>query len=171
MIEFRVEPTEEIKAYLKRALHKINTIAGIVSGVFMLGIIWAFTALLWKEDYVFWFTGAFTFGCVLCVLYYSSTKTKEFRKEFESSMPSTVLIDTDEQTLETMGEAEACYKCHKIEDVKRVLDKGTFYAIIFYRPNLDRRFICQKDYIVQGTIEEFEQLFEGKIVREKDNIK
>ena len=171
MIEFRVEPTEEINVYLKKMLHKTNVIAGIIGVGTVFAIICAFTALLWGENYVFWFTGAFTFGCVLCVLYYSSTKTKEFKETFKESMPSTILIDMDEQTIETMGNGKICYKCHKIQDVKKILDYGEFYAIIFYFPNADRRFICQKDYIVQGTIEEFEQLFKGKIVRLKDNQK
>ena len=169
-MEFRVEPTEEIKAYLKRELHKGFTLIGLISGGSMLAIIWGFTALLWGEYGVFLFTGLSTFACVLLILYFSSTKTKLFRESFEKGMPSTVLIDVDEQTIETMG-GEISYKCNKIQDIKKVLDFGDFYAIIFYGRNIDRRFICQKDFIVQGTIEEFEQLFEGKIVRLKDNQK
>ncbi len=42
----------------------------------------------------------------------------------------------------------------------------TFYLhVIFYLPNFNRRFICQKDLITEGTIEEFEEIFKDKIVR------
>ena len=52
-----------------------------------------------------------------------------------------------------------------ISDVKIVVDYGEWYDITFYFPHKDIGFICQKDLIVEGTIEEFEKLFEGKIVR------
>ena len=52
-----------------------------------------------------------------------------------------------------------------ISDVKVVVDWGEWYDIIFYFPYKSVGFICQKDLIVEGTIEEFEKLFEDKIVR------
>ena len=52
-----------------------------------------------------------------------------------------------------------------LADVKKVLDYGEFYDIIFYFPNKVLNCICQKDLIVEGTIEEFEKLFEDKIMR------
>ena len=58
-----------------------------------------------------------------------------------------------------------------LDDIKVILDYGEFYDIIFYFPNKVLNCICQKDLLVEGTIEEFEKLFEDKIVRkyeEKD---
>ena len=52
-----------------------------------------------------------------------------------------------------------------LDDIKVILDYGEFYDIIFYFPNKLLNCICQKDLIVQGTIKEFEELFEDKIVR------
>lgn len=54
----------------------------------------------------------------------------------------------------------------KIEKVKRVEDYGEFYSLTFpvlgsYSPN----FVCQKNLLTKGTLEEFEALFEEKIVR------
>ena len=63
------------------------------------------------------------------------------------------------------GEKEDNYAGKEVIDVKKVIDKGNFYIILFYFPHKDVNFICQKDLIVEGTIEEFEELFEGKIVR------
>ena len=42
-----------------------------------------------------------------------------------------------------------------------------YYKIFFIFPYKSQRFVCQKDLLVQGTIEEFEAVFEGKIVRKK----
>ena len=56
------------------------------------------------------------------------------------------------------------YKC--IADAKIVYDFSEFYAIKFYFGNKSNKFICQKDLITKGTLEEFEALFEGKIERQ-----
>ena len=56
------------------------------------------------------------------------------------------------------------------EDVKKVLDYGEFYEFRFYFPWCFG-VICQKDLLVEGTIEEFEQFFDGKIVRKKLKLK
>lgn len=54
----------------------------------------------------------------------------------------------------------------EVLNVKRVIDYGNFYDIVFYSHRW-RTCICQKDLIVKGTIEEFEQIFEDKIVRKR----
>ena len=62
------------------------------------------------------------------------------------------------------------YTEKKTEDVKKVLDYGEFYEFRFYFPWCFG-VICQKDLLVEGTIEEFEQFFDGKIVRKKLKLK
>ncbi|MBR2377787.1 MAG: hypothetical protein IKA85_08490 [Clostridia bacterium] len=82
---------------------------------------------------------------------------------FKESEPQDIIIN--KETIESMGINKYCYKQYMVDDIKNVIDYGDFYAIVFYFPNLDKRFICLKDLIVEGTLEEFEQLFEDKIVR------
>lgn len=54
-----------------------------------------------------------------------------------------------------------------VDDVTVVLDMGDWYHISFNgRMNL-ARFVCEKKLLVHGTVEEFEKIFEGKIVRKK----
>ena len=77
--------------------------------------------------------------------------------------PSRILIDIKEK--EIFGEYRKGAGSRSIDDVKKVIDMGRFYDIIFYFPNQWANCICQKDLIVEGTIEEFEKLFEDKIVR------
>lgn|GEM_PF-2504130 len=65
-----------------------------------------------------------------------------------------------------------------ISDVRKVIDYGEWYEIVFYgRKNgyyADEKnllyCICQKDLIVTGTIEDFEKLFEGKIIRKHKKV-
>ena len=52
-----------------------------------------------------------------------------------------------------------------IEDTEKVIDYGTFYYIHFPFGKKSENFICQKDLLTKGTLEEFESLFEGKIIR------
>ena len=76
------------------------------------------------------------------------------------NIPYRIIIE-DELIIGKYKESE---KVGEVINVKKVVDYGDFYDINFYFPRW-RNCICQKDLIKQGTIEEFEKLFEGKIVR------
>ena len=54
-----------------------------------------------------------------------------------------------------------------IEDVKMVCDYGEFYEIKFPfgKASLGYGYICQKNLLTKGSLEEFEKLFEGKLKR------
>ena len=53
-----------------------------------------------------------------------------------------------------------------ISDIKCVNDYGEFYELVFPRSaGISDKFICQKNLLTKGTLEEFEALFEGKVVR------
>jgi len=52
-----------------------------------------------------------------------------------------------------------------IEKAKRVYDYGEFYEIDFPIGNFSPNFICQKNLLVVGTLEEFEKKFKDKIIR------
>ena len=77
--------------------------------------------------------------------------------------PTRITIDIKEN--EIFGEYRKGAGSRSIDEVKKVIDMGEFYHILFYFPNQWANCICQKDLIVEGTIEEFEKLFEDKIVR------
>ena len=65
------------------------------------------------------------------------------------------------------------YTTKSINDVKKVIDFGDGYLICFSRFEITNAWLCQKDLLVQGSIDDFERLFEGKIVRKpiKEKIK
>lgn len=52
-----------------------------------------------------------------------------------------------------------------LTDVKLVYDCGEYYDIVFPFGKISDKFICQKSLLTKGTLEEFEALFEGKIIR------
>lgn len=55
-----------------------------------------------------------------------------------------------------------------INEVKKVIDYGECYFIIY--TDVAQAIVCQKDLIKEGTLEEFEALFEGKIKRRKRRV-
>ncbi|MBR2376748.1 MAG: hypothetical protein IKA85_03105 [Clostridia bacterium] len=75
-----------------------------------------------------------------------------------------IRIDVEDGRIITDGKDEKAYQNREFIDVKKVIDCGNFYYVKYYWP-FYRYTLCQKDLIIEGTIEEFEQLFEDKIVR------
>ena len=75
--------------------------------------------------------------------------------------PTRIAIDPKE----ILGEYRKGVAIRSINDVKKVIDMGEFYDIVFYSPNQWTNCICQKDLIIEGTIEEFEEMFKDKIER------
>lgn len=53
----------------------------------------------------------------------------------------------------------------QIEEIQEVHDYGDFYFLILPSINKSSGFLCQKSLLSKGTLEDFEKLFEGKIVR------
>ena len=56
-----------------------------------------------------------------------------------------------------------------MEGIKGVRDFGEYYVLIFRVSGNFLQIICQKDLLTNGTIEQFEELFDGKIVRMSDH--
>jgi len=66
----------------------------------------------------------------------------------------------------TLGsQNEKIHIVRAVSDIKKIIDFGDWYKIVFYFPHKSEAFICQKDLIVEGTIEEFEKLFGEYIIR------
>lgn len=55
--------------------------------------------------------------------------------------------------------------CNNLSKVKEVRDYGEFYDIVFPSIYFISIYVCQKDLLSTGTLEEFELLFGEKIVR------
>lgn len=53
----------------------------------------------------------------------------------------------------------------KTQDVEKVLDLGNFYYLEVGETVLNRQFVCEKQLLSKGTLEEFEKLFQDKLIR------
>lgn len=122
--------------------------------VIILSIISIFVLFLWYLIFGFTLLMLCPFAIlvailVACLLVSNKLNTKPFK----------ITIDPDEQTIvyEAKNEEEHFFMFDSIESV---YDYGEYYH--FWQGDM---FLCQKSLIVQGTIEEFEKLFEEKIIR------
>ena len=57
---------------------------------------------------------------------------------------------------------------NNISNVIEVRDFEDYYEIVFPAIYIFSVYICQKNLLIKGTLEDFEALFEDKIVRVKD---
>lgn len=79
------------------------------------------------------------------------------KKEKERITPQKIYIDKDK----IVSKSNAMVDTRFIQDVKEVKDYGEFYYFVFKAYSY--RFVCQKDLLTHGSLEEFENLFAGKI--------
>lgn len=81
--------------------------------------------------------------------------------------PHIIITETD-LLLELWKNGEKTWRKRNLTQVKKVLDCGEVYYIIFRFGDITNAWICQKDNVVSGTIGEFERIFQSKIVRESE---
>ncbi len=77
-----------------------------------------------------------------------------------------IVITEEDLSLELWSNGEKVWRTRKLSKVKKVLDCGEVYYIIFKFGDITNSWICQKNNIISGTIEEFESLFQSKIIKE-----
>ena len=98
------------------------------------------------------------FFALVFLSFYIIPKSKKEKLKF---IPKHIF--TDEEYIVCQGNAYEEYNL--ISDASEVIDYGEFYYINFPFGKKSDKFICQKDLLTKGSIEEFEALFEGKIKR------
>ncbi len=94
-------------------------------------------------------------GLVACFIIFSK---KKYLNEIK---PKRVFVNNTMVSVEINKRTESRLP----EEVKEVHDHGDFYVICFSNRK-SFQYICQKNLISKGSVEEFERLFEGRIVKE-----
>lgn len=157
MIEFKGEQSRVCKDYLCKRfrIREWLMIKPITLCIFTVPAI-CFTVAFEESRLIFGLLAIFT-----SIFMLSLPWTFEYKKSIDHSIP--ILIDIQGGRMEITS-ADG-YMEIDVSEVKRLVDFGEGYAFTFYFPNLKITVICQKDLLVQGTIEEFEKLFKGKIVQ------
>lgn len=108
-----------------------------------------------------------TLNCVMIIVTLLMVRLPKSRKEKKSITPKRIY--TDGETIVCV--ADKYTEAKMISDVKIVKDYGVFYELVFPFGNLSDKFICQKELLTKGTLQEFEELFESKIVVVRQNTR
>lgn len=151
MIEFRGEISENCRRYIVKKESKNARIGmAIVAGVFCVPIV--ILAITWH-----WIIVMAIPVLILSVILAGIPPKKN---NYSLIIPERIVIDNDV----IVSESKKFRYDRMIYHVKKIVDMGDWYHIFFYYRYRSPRFICEKDLITQGTIDEFEKIFQGKIV-------
>ena len=150
MIVFEGQITGEcLKEYKK--MHKIEVFIALISLFFSWIIVNALAIYISNNE---WFAMLVISICIFCaslflvvILY---VRSKPWNK---------ICIDSTNNTISFSRSKKVT--CIKLDKISTVDDRGEFYSI----PEIDTAVLCQKSLLVEGTIEEFEKLFDGKIIK------
>lgn len=159
MIEFNGMPTGEVSKYVIKQNKKIAWACCALGGILFLAVL---IYLIFKLRHPIVLLG-FLVIALWILLFALLPLKKDIPKLFATKL--TVLEDG---TIITYAYYEAYTSTTNF--VKRVIDVGNGYVFEFeFRYRQPPFFHCQKDQIVKGTIEQFEELFKDKIVRLDEN--
>lgn len=156
MIEFRGNVSKQCQAYILKKLIKIWVFSGLFTAI-IVSILLLLLAFFWNKMAFLFLMVPIAIAVVFCCVPQLVIKNHRAPK---------IKIENDYFIVESGEDSQI----RNIEDLKEIIDMGDWYDIVFYFPNKSPYFVCQKDLIIKGSIEEFEELFANKIIRRNDNL-
>ncbi len=154
MIEFKGYLSGKTEnAFLKKGRNTVIK-SFYVGELLVVPMLFYIAKLFHSPSFIFVFIGLFLVFPLLFLI-------PQSKKEQLATLPK--LIHINEEHL--ISTAERYSDTKSISDVKEVIDHGEYYEITFHFGKLSDKFFCQKSLLSQGTLEEFESLFKGKITK------
>lgn len=158
-IEFNGDVSKECKNVFLKRFNRDNVWLSLTTGM----VVGVPALIVYLCERRLWFFLLFSCGVFILTFLMTFPFINPQKKNLESNLPTRIEI-TDGIIIKD-GNGESNHAEREICFVKKVVDEGDWYNIIFYFPHKLSCCICQKNLLVKGTIEEFEEFFEGKIVR------
>lgn len=146
----------ELSESCKNKLHKKQKVTAITVGVILLlglGLPIVIFAVVWSKYAL----------CFLGVVVPISICDPIMDKKLHF-YPNRIIVYDD--MIESYKD-DKCIVAMYTADIKKVVDFGDGYDIVFYFPKRNNSYILQKNLIVQGSIEKFEEIFNEKLIRAK----
>lgn len=150
MIEF----SGEVSKKLKKKIKKEHYIGKIRFGLIL--IIMCIVLTVFTVDYDVKFAIGFILPFIIGVLSFIPPS----EKTLNNYTPTKIVIDS--YSVEIFGVEDYLHPQRGTGEIKSIIDYGDYYEMNF--KNLSS-FVCQKDLITKGTIEEFEEMFSYYILR------
>ena len=157
MIEFKGEISSKCKKYLQNYSSRRAGFACLILTL-IVGVIACVAAIFWHRAILL-----IIIAPLIMTVFAFIPEINAPLKVFNKSIPRKIVIENG--IIEFSS--DECNQYETAENVKCIFDFGDWYHIVFKFPTKSIYCVCQKDLLVQGTIEEFEAVFEGKIVRKK----
>ena len=154
-IVFEGELSEKNKKYFERGQDRDNRITMLIVAVLILVPV---TLLVVKCG--LYFISLYSLNIIFVVGAFIPLK----KQAMELIYPEMIIIEGED--LKCLCKEDSVYE--KVCYVTEVEDWGDCYRILFGSPRRKSMFLCQKDLITEGTIEDFEELFADKIVRKTE---
>ena len=157
MIVFSGVVSDEIqsKTFKRRQQYVFRVCAiGSVALIIISGIFWF---IFWIESIKEWCVLSGILIVVMLLQLWNPRKKLPFRWEYH------ITIDEEKIVQESPLWPKPVEK--PIKKIKKVLDDEDCYYVIY--GDMNNSIVCQKDLLTEGSIEEFEALFQGKIIRKK----
>lgn len=164
VIEFSGTVCEQVR--LDR-MNRVNKIVGVLFSVIelvaLVGVILCFV-------YEYYFEALYeaiiflVLGAVCIIICFRPNKSERLFYPTYLALPITITITNDSVSNSYFKKALTT-STKPINAVKKVIDVGEWYYIIFKFGDIGNSWVCQKDLLTKGTIDEFERLFKDKIVR------
>lgn len=155
MIDFKGELTCKGRKYVLRKRSNMLMLVWTVVAIIILPFAFYVAKILGML--FFWF---YILMCVAVLIIFALPAGKIDQKSF---MPVRIFFDLRDEIV--VKKSETTESFHEISSIKAVYDYGDWYYLKFYASDRDLYFVCQKDLLVEGTIEEFEAMFADKIIR------
>lgn len=157
MIEFSGDLTGVSKEYALKRNAKITQRFLLLMAVCSLPASYIISVAFLHNFWIFSLPALFFVTAIISGIMYKCPTRK---------LPTDVCIEQDKIVINYKFNSQTL----DINGVKAVYDYRDFYEIIPKNKFILAVFVCQKDLLTSGTLEEFETLFEGKTVRKnKDN--
>lgn len=162
MVEFFGKIDKEIQA---KCITRRGQFLGIFGAVLLILIMIAYL-MAWLVDEassndeliytIIIFSVALLLGGIICI----PTSRNRLRFEWNYNIKF-----NDGTITQISNHQNGAIQSFKTSQVKKVIDYGRYYYLFLYKFDPSKGIVCQKSLLINGTIEEFEELFEGKIVR------
>ena len=164
IIEFSGTVSEEARLDRTNRINKIIIIPLITLEIIYIALI-VWLSLQKFYEYLAIFIPLAVIGVVAIVMMYLPiVNTKLWYAEY-LTLPFTITINNGNIINSYFEKSGLVFGTKSLSRVKKVIDAGEWYYVIFRFGDIGNSWICQKNLLTQGTIEDFEKLFENKIVR------
>lgn len=159
MVVFSGELSNNGKKFLLKKNAFIGFIVSLIITLIALVIV-VMIALM----YELWIAFLFLLPFLLIILLATLAPYLQREKTLKLIAPSKIVFNGETGYIQVFLKESEIIIEKPVSKVKSVIDEKEWYYLKFNFLKLDG-LICQKSLITEGTIQEFEKLFEGKIIR------